>query len=255
MLSTTITSIQALNDFKPSPQVNELFTTLVQEIVAAPSTLTIESRTTRSIQKIASAAETEMELFWAQKIIESETPQITLTSFPYCNNYRELIRREIELVEKSGLSLASGSRVLMIGTGPLPMTGLELMAQRRVSVDHVDSSLTAIAVCSLVSSRLGLACGHLLGDGASVALKNSYDLIIVAALAGETPSQKQAIINNSLSSLARNGRMLLRSAYGPRTLLYPGIPANAFSGVTLLEEYHPQDDIINSVFVYKKEQL
>lgn len=251
MLQTTIQAIESLNDLRPSPHVNSLFTQLVNEVVAEPSAQ-INVKTRKNVRRIAAAAETEMELYWAQKIIASPNPTEAMQSFPYLHNYRELVRREITLVEKSGLILTKNSRVLMIGTGPLPLTSLELLAQRNVQVDHVDVSLPALALCSLVGSRLGLTCGHILGDGASVALNNAYDLVLIAALAGETTKQKQAIINNALPALVDDGRILLRSAYGTRTLLYPGIPAHAFNNVKLLEEYHPEDDIINSVFVYKR---
>lgn len=254
MLQTTIQAIKSLNDLRPSPQVNSLFTQLVNEVVAEP-TAQIDAETRKNVRGIAAAAETEMEQYWAQKIIASSNPRETLQSFPYLHNYRELVRREIALVEKSGYILTKNSRVLMIGTGPLPLTGLELMAQRNVQLDHVDISLSALALCSLVGNRLGLTCEHILSDGASAALTTKYDSVFVAALAGETAKQKQAVIDNALTALTKNGRILLRSAYGTRTLLYPGIPANAFSGVELLEEYHPEDDIINSVFVYKKEEL
>lgn len=253
MLQTTIHAIKSLNNLQPSPRVNSLFTQLVKEVVAEPSAQ-IDNKTRKNIRQIAASAETEMELYWAQKIIASHNPAEAVQSFPYLNNYRELVRREIALVEKSGYLLTKDSRVLMIGTGPLPLTGLELMAQRNVQVDHVDISLTALAVCSLVGNRLGLKCGHILGDGASATLTTKYDIVFVAALAGETVEQKQAIIDNALAAVTKNGRILLRSAYGTRTLLYPGIPANAIKGVELLEEYHPQDDIINSVFIYRKDK-
>ncbi|HEU5187425.1 MAG TPA: nicotianamine synthase family protein [Candidatus Saccharimonadales bacterium] len=253
MLLSTIKNIKALPSLQPLPKVTALFTKLVSEVVAEPD-VTIDEQTCQTIRRLASIAEMQMELFWAKKIIASPTPAKTLLSFPYHSNYRELVRREIVLIEKSGGRLTNGSRVLMVGAGPLPLTSLELAAQRGVCVDHIDVSLSALAMCSLVSNCLGLACGHILGNGASATLTNTYDVVVIAALAGKTVKQKQAIIHNILPRLAQNGRILLRSAYGTRTLLYPGIPATTFSRVTLLEEYHPQDNIINSVFIYKKEE-
>lgn len=253
MLLTAIQAIESIDDLRPSPHVNALFTQLVSEIVAGPD-VRLDLRTQQNMRRIASIAETEMELYWAKKIIASAAPSKTLGAFPYLNNYRELVRREILLVEKSGYTLNERSRVLMVGTGPLPLTGLELVAQRNVDVDHVDISISALAMCSLVSNRLGLTCGHVLGDGATAILTKTYDLVIIAALAGITTEQKQAIINNILPSLTDDGRILLRSAHGMRTLLYPDVLANAFDRVKLLEEYHPSDDIINSVLVYKKDE-
>jgi hypothetical protein len=253
MLHTTIQAIQSLDNLEPSPRVNKLFTQLVRDVVAE-KTAQISDATRKNMRTIAAIAETKMEEHWAQKIIASHHPHEILQSFPYLHNYRELVRREIALIEKSGYTLSAHTRMLMIGTGPLPLTGLELMAQRDVTIDHADISLAALALCSLVGNRLNLTCGHVLGDGAKITLNHTYDVIFIAALAGETATQKQAIINNILPALTKEGRIVLRSAHGTRTLLYPGIPATAFNGVVLLEEYHPDDDIINSVFVYKKER-
>ena len=88
--------------------------------------------------------------------------------------------------------------------------------------------------------------------GQSVALdKGQYDAIYVAGLAGETLAEKQAIVDHVRPALKPDGRLLARGAYGARTLLYPGFDAHAFEGVQLMEEYHPTDGVINSVFVYK----
>lgn len=254
MLQTTIQQIQQLDDLRPSPKVDKLFSQLVREVITAPHETTFDSEIYQTMQRIASAAETEMELYWARKIVASAHPAQTLASFPYCDNYEKLVRREIHLIEESGLPLGASSRVLMIGTGPLPMTGLEFMRQRGVKVDHMDISLQALALCLLVSNRLGLTCGHILGDGASVELTDQYDVIVVAGLAGDSVPAKQAILDNILPHLEADGRLLLRSARGARTLLYPGVAANDFARVELLQEYHPTDDIINSIFVYKKEK-
>ena len=254
MLTTTIHAIESLPNVRPSARVNKLFTQLVTEIAASPPDTHVPVRTRRTMQLIASVAETELELHWARRIIASAQPVKTLAAFPYRTNYRELVSREIALIEQNGLPLHQHSRVLMVGTGPLPLTALELIAQRGVIVDHVDSSLSALAICSLLGNRLGLVCQHVLGDGATIQLNNTYDLVIVAALAGRTVTQKQAIIDNVLPSLRSSGRILLRSAYGARTLLYPGVAAADFAHVKLLTEYHPRDDIINSVFIYQKDQ-
>jgi nicotianamine synthase len=86
--------------------------------------------------------------------------------------------------------------------------------------------------------------------GESVELQDTYDLILIAALAGSTAKDKQKIIDTVLPHLAEGGRIVIRSAKGSRMLLYPGIESSEIQGVKLFEEYHPSDYIINSVFVY-----
>lgn len=253
MLQKTIHQITTLDDLRPSPKVNALFTQLVDLVITLPDETRVDEDICRTVQKTASDAETEMEIYWANKIINSTQPFETARSFPYLDNYTKLVAREIDQIENSGYSFNPTTRVLMVGSGPLPMTALELVRQRSVRLDHVDISPVAIALCQQVGRRLNVACGHILGDGATVTLDAQYDVIVIAGLAGESVRDKQTIINNMLPSLTYGGRLLLRSARGIRSLLYPGVEAADFYGMRLLSEYHPSDDVINSVFIYEKE--
>lgn len=252
MLEDAITQTLSLTDLRPSPEANATMTRLVHAVVHEDAQFSTHPSTIQRVQTIASKAESELEIYWATKIIEADDPHAMLASFPYCTNYRELVRREIGLVERSGLRLHSHSRVLMIGSGPLPMTAFELMHQRGVAIDHVDNSEEAIQLCAQVSRRLTVECGHLNASGQTVALKDLYDVVIIAGLAGQTAGHKQAIIDNILPSLRCGGRVVVRSARGARELLYPAVQSHDFSGVRLLDEYHPSDEIINSVFIYEK---
>lgn len=253
MLQKTIDEITALDDLRPSPVVNALFTQLVDLVVTLPDETMVDGDVRQSIQRAASNAETEMEIYWASKIINSIQPHEAVREFPYTDNYAKLVAKEIALIEESGHLLTSKSRVLIIGSGPLPMTALELIRQRSVHVDHVDISPAAITLCQQVNQRLDVDCGHILGDGASISPTSQYDVVLIAGLAGESVQHKQAIINNLLPALSNSGRLLLRSARGIRSLLYPGVRSTEFYDVRLLSEYHPSDDVINSVFIYEKE--
>lgn len=253
MLQKTIDQISALDDLRPSPKVNALFTQLVDLVVTLPDDTIVTTDVRASIQRTASTAEAEMEVYWANKIINSVQPLEVMRSFPYLGNYAKLVAREITQIEKTGYLLTAQSRILMVGSGPLPMTALELIRQRSVYVDHVDASPGAITLCQQVDQRLNVACGYILGDGASITLDGRYDVILIAGLAGQSVREKQAIVNNLLPCLSDDGRLLLRSARGIRALLYPDVQATEFYGVRLLSEYHPSDDIINSVFIYEKE--
>ena len=253
MLQNSIEQVLAIDDYRPSAVVNELFSRLVEGVVQAPDQMTFTDETMRNVQRAASAAETELELYWARKIQCAEDPRAVLEQFPYTDNYAELVRREIDLVEKSGMPLVPRARLLIIGSGPLPLSALEYVRQRGLVVDHVDISTRAVVLCRSVSGLLGIQGETLLGDGQTVHLEASYDAILIAGLAGESLADKQSIIDHILPSLRNDGRLIVRSAAGARRLLYPAIEARDLTGVQLLEEYHPDDEVINSVFVYKKE--
>lgn len=251
MLQKTIETVLALDDLRPSDMVNAAFSALVGAVIR-DTTAEVDSAVCEQVQALSSEAESYMEVHWARRIIAAPSPKRELVQFPYADNYTELVHREIRLVEETGLQLTPHCQVCMIGTGPLPLTALELIRQRGVLVDHVDISKQALELCALVGERLDTYCGYIGGDGASVQFEQQYDLVVIAGLAGATMLEKQAIVDNVLPALAANGRLLIRSATGTRQLLYPAVSAQDFSGVILLREYHPDDYVINSVFVYKK---
>ncbi len=255
MLQTTINQVLALDDLRPSSQVNELFERLVALIVNSSETSdnfppALQAR----VRGVASASEAALEMHWAERIIMAVNPAAELARFPYTCNYALLVGREIGLVEASGRPLQRGQRLLMIGSGSLPMTALEFASQRGMVVDHVDISASAIEACRTTSECLGVSGDYIVADGRTVTLEREYDVILVAGLAGETIEEKQAIIDQVLPSLKSNGRLLVRSASGLRSLLYPAVRATDFTNIELLSEYHPTDEVINSVFIYKKEQ-
>ena len=254
MLQKSIERVLALPDLRPSPAVNAAFTELVTSVVATSGHMEQSESVCEQVRHTAAAAETELELAWARRIQEADTPLEVAALFPYADNYTELVRREIECVEASG-KLLDGGRILIIGSGPLPLSAYEYVRQRSVIADHVDISARAVVLCHDVSRLLGVPGETLLGDGRTVTLSSRYDAILVAGLAGETLSDKQAIIDHIVPVLVEDGRIIVRSAKGSRALLYPAIEAAGLRNVSLLSEYHPDDDVINSVFIYKKETV
>ena len=254
MDTSTISSISQLQDLRPSPLINSLFRRLVSQVISAPASQIFSDEDCWVIQAQAARAEQELELAWTHKIAISNVPSRLITEFPYYANYTELVRRELALVDASGLMLGSGDNTLIIGSGPLPLTAIQLAHQRSVNVSHVDASPLALAACEKLCAAIGLTTVCFGGMGQSVSLPEQYDLIVIAALAGTNAAEKQAIIDNVLPALKPGGRILVRSARGARALLYPAIEASIFRNVRLLEEYHPDDEIINSVFIYERAQ-
>ena len=236
-----------LQDFAPSPDVNAAFSGLVAAAVQATTLPNwCNDEVCREVQRRCSLSESEMEMYWSRRIASSARPQQELEKFWYIDNYRELVRREVGLLAGSGLSLSSRSHAVMIGSGPLPLTAWCLWRQTGAAVDLGQSHELARAIAWPVGECL-------LADGAAVALPdNAYDVIYVAGLAGDSVEVKQQIIDNILPALRPGGRIIVRGAHGAKTLLYPAFDPNSLQRVQLLVEYNPDDDIINSVYVYKK---
>lgn len=252
-LTSAASDVLGLVDYAPSATVNEKFSRLVDAVTSAglheASTVSVSRK--RQLQKVSAVAEGELEIHWSEKVVLADDPQKELKNFPYLENYQELIDRELQFVEESGLMLQNMKSALVIGSGPLPLSAF-FMSRSGMTVDHVDSSAVAVRLCGAMARALGIAGDCVLSDGQSVFLTKQYDYVLIAALAGSDQLEKQAIIDNVLGHLTSNGRIVLRSAKGARELLYPGLNAKGFKGVELLSEYHPEDHVINSVLVYKK---
>ncbi len=252
-LQPIINKVLALQSYAPNDDVNSVMGSLVQQVINSVTINPTEFATYQQVievQHISAETESELEKFWARRIVASDSPDEMLNTFPYLDNYRELAEREITLIKHSGLTLSQERKALIIGSGPLPLSAYELNRQSGVAVDHVDSSKEAIRLCRQVTKKIGISSRYYQGRGETVVLQDTYDLILIAALAGATAQDKQRIVDTVLPHISEDGRIVVRSARGPRTLLYPGVLSSDIRGVRLMEEYHPTDYIINSVFVY-----
>ena len=253
-MNECIERVLSLPQLTPSEEVNAAFTELVEAVVAhGEEPLLCDEDIRCQVQRRCAVAEGELEQYWSRRITGADNPWVELEEFPYHENYKELTRREIELLGRAGLQLCSSSEVAMIGSGPLPLTGWWLNQLAGARITHIDASDRAIELSRGLAAALDWPGEFMTGLGRSVVLdEGRYDAIYVAGLAGETLAAKQAIVDRVRPALKPDGRLLARGAYGARTLLYPGFDADALEGVQLVEEYHPTDDIINSVFVYKQ---
>lgn len=250
---TVVSDALLLESFAPSEHVNQVMSELVRSVIDNEVHIERLSRSTvEDVRKVCSETESELEKYWAARIVSASHPLAMLQSFPYLDNYSELVRRELSLVAKSGKVINTSDSALVIGSGPLPLTAYYIYGQSGASVDQVDSSEHAVRLGATVSTALEMPTQFLQSTGQSVVLRKNYDLIVIAALAGNDALQKQAIINRVLPHLSSDGRIIIRSARGDRELLYPQISPAAITRVRLLAEYHPDDHIINSVLVYGK---
>ncbi|TWP25073.1 hypothetical protein EUA59_01220 [TM7 phylum sp. oral taxon 346] len=254
-MDMAIKTVMNLHEFAPSPDVNAAFSGLVAAAVQATALPSwCNNEVCREVQRRCSLSESEMEMYWSRRITSSARPQQELEKFWYIDNYRELVRREVGLLAGSGLFLSEGSHVAMIGSGPLPLTAWCLWHHTGAMVDLVDVAPAALVQSCELAQAITWPVGEcLVADGAAAALPDSaYDVIYVAGLAGDSAEAKQQIIDNILPALRPGGRIVVRGAHGAKTLLYPAFDPNSLRRVQLLVEYNPDDDIINSVYVYKK---
>lgn len=255
-LHTAIHATLALTDLRPSNHVNAVLHELVTQVTTSQEdSAHFAPKVVAKVQDICARAEVELESYWSERIATAAMPHQVVEEFPYWDNYAQLARHEVELLKQSGLVLENVKRMLVIGSGPLPLTAVHFAHHLPPTaiIDHVDNNPHAVRSGEALLRALGYNGHYMCVDGASGGLSEQYDIVLVAALAGSALSDKQAIVNAVLPNIGDGGRLLMRSARGIRGLLYPVFAATELSGVALLAEHHPEGDTINSVFIYGKE--
>jgi hypothetical protein len=232
-----------------------------------------------SLRQICAEAESCLELHWAEHVLsgEAQTPDEVLArlqTFPYYANYEELTR--LELCAILSATKTPPRRVAFTGSGPLPLTSLCLLqslkqivpnllvpaaeaedAANPVVVLNVDYSPPAIAA----SLRLSLALGptahgmeFLCADAASSAGRDlaDFDVVYMAALVGVSQAEKEGIVLSVIARMRPGALLVVRSAWGLRTCLYPEVDlaTDALLGrLELCVVVHPYGGVVNSVVV------
>ncbi|WP_166352625.1 nicotianamine synthase family protein [Phytoactinopolyspora limicola] len=246
--------LDAMPDLRPGPQVNALFSDLVRLVIAAPegaASQVLADPIVRGIaprlRELCGRGEYELELLWARQIAGSTQPDAALARFPYIDNYRALGRMEMDTV--AAVAERPIRRVAFLGSGPLPLSSVLLAQGFRAEVHNIDHDSRAVAVARQVSARLRL--DHLtfhLGEAGDVDLEG-YDLVVMAALVGSTVEEKAALLDHIATAMAPGALLLVRSARGLRTLLYPEVSPHALSGFDVVRAVHPSGEVINSAIV------
>jgi SAM-dependent methyltransferase len=263
-LRATFDELAACVDLRPGPRVDAAFGRLVRVVLDVPPDVAPAILAHRAVAPVVGelralcfAGEYELELEWACRIATSPRPRDELERFPYIANYRllaELERSTVTLL--AGTSpVGPGSRVAVIGSGPLPLTSF-LLAAGGARVDNVERDGDALDRSRHVAAALGvdgLAFHQVdVGSGGGGVDLATYDLVVLAALVGLAPGRKAAVLRHLAAAMAPGALLLARSARGLRTLLYPEVAADALAGFEVLGTVHPTGEVINSVILARK---
>lgn len=247
-------ALAALPDLRPSPTVNGLFGQLVDLVVTAPPSESVAVLADPEVQQLAprlrelcARGESALEATWSARIAVSDDPVGELERFPYLANYQSLTRMELSVLR------AATSRPLrtiaFAGSGPLPLTSLMMQRELRAVVHGLDRDPDAVAAAGAVLSALGAPDVVAVRADVRDADFSGYDAVVLAALVGTTPVEKAEILQQLTRSMRPGALLLVRSAHGLRTLLYPDVNADALPGADILDVVHPDGDVINSAIV------
>ena len=253
--------LAACPDLRPGPTVDGAFRRLVRLVVDTPSEAAAAVLAHAAVRDVVDdlrslcfEGEYQLEVAWARRIAESPDPVAELGRFPFVANYRQLHALERDAVAR----LAEGAdgrrrpgRVAFVGSGPLPLTAF-LLAGEGTRVDNLDRDPAALA-----ASAAGRGCAgrdrtglrphgrrwrrqrrRRRGRGAAADLA-AYGSVVLAALVGRTPDEKARVIAHLADAMAPGAVLVVRSARGLRTLLYPEVDPRALAGFDVLGTVHP----------------
>lgn len=233
-------------DLAPSPRTNHLFSELVKLSMGSVEATEQQRKLAR---EIASAGESQLEMHWAQRIMEG----YSIEAFPYVQNYMMLVEHEYgELMKHAEQSAAWA----FVGSGPLPLS--QILFERLHGGQHayIENDPDAHHLGAFVASALGspgVSRAHELIDAINHDYAD-YDIVLVAALVGKDDAEKRLVLEWIVDS-ARPGTIIAARSVPDdgRTLLYPRL-ASCPAGVTFLAETDPPKGVINSLVVMRVDE-
>jgi nicotianamine synthase len=141
-------------------------------------------------------------------------------------------------------------RVLLAGSGPLPLTSIVMAERFDVTVDNLDIEPEANAIAEDLVQRLGLSgrLGFISDDVARAENLEGYDIVWLAALAGSSRDKRRIL--RQLRTRMRPGSVLaVRTATQLRSLLYSSIRPEDMREFDLKLGLQPYTDNYHSVLI------
>lgn len=168
--------------------------------------------------------ETETEYRFACSVISGQ--ETSLKNYLLNKRFERLLERELAL-----LSDTPPTRILFIGSGPMPISAFHLHLMTGRPVDCLDANPDAVTTAQQVIDKLGFKASFQVLSGAGEDFDVSrYDLILIALLA----KPKHRILRNLRKHAAPGCRVLCRTSFGLRTLLYEPTPKKDLRGFRLM---------------------
>lgn len=249
-------ALARLPDLEPGRTVNGLFSELVRlcrhredtdsaAILADPAVAEL----TPALRDLCSRGEYLLERAWAHRVTSAEDPHAELTLFPYLANYEELVRLELHALRGVGLDLAQIRRACFLGGGPFPLSALLMSRELGIEVDSVDVSAEATGLATGVVRRLGGRVSPRRADAARFEALADSQVAVLGALVGPDRRVKREVLAALHDRMAPGSMIVVRSAWGLRSLLYPPVDLADLPPWQPLAVLHPLNDVVNSVVV------
>lgn len=209
-----------------------------------------------SLLEMLSGAEYEMEVHWGDHFANKGAMQPEdLDEFWYRDCYANLIAEEISALKKVDVEPNHEHSIVFIGSGPLPMTAIDMHLQTGAKIVCVDNDEKAVTVSRQMIDNLGLSdvieVYHSSGEDFDY---GGNDIVFVASLI----SQKEGVVER-IRETAPKAIVGVRSVEGIRAMLYEPVQENAFTSNGLKFAVKTQDEhngtTVNTTNIYFADQL
>jgi hypothetical protein len=187
--------------------------------------------------------ETELETHYANRILSGDATDAQ--DYLLYDRFSHLITKELNLVNYDF------NRLLFIGSGPFPITAILLHHFTGKRIDCLEKFSQSAEISRAVLKKLGLEEKVIVheGDGGSFDTKE-YDVVLNALLA----KPKWQIMKNIRRNGNPNCKVLCRTSYGLRQLLYEATASNAIHGFKVEgEQLATYNDTISTLLLSNKE--
>ncbi|MEC4089616.1 nicotianamine synthase family protein [Pseudoalteromonas rubra] len=203
------------------------------------------------IQHLFSLASSMYERHWAERLVNSDAPeQVLREEYPYFKHYQRATGLEINAI--NSLAVEPVKRVLMVGSGALPLTSMALY-NAGLQVDNLDIQqddlLLGKQVCGALSADNQMGFIH--NDICEQADLAQYDVIWLAALVGDA-QLKDKIIAHLYEQMRPGAQLVVRTAFNLRTLLYPSVDEAGLAPFQLKLKIQTYADNFHSILIAHK---
>ena len=161
-------------------------------------------------------------------------PAGTLARFPYLGNYRRLVRLEVDALGRTARRRVR--RVAFLGSGPLPLSALLLAQRARRAGRRRRPRRRRLSRPAPGGHGARRRPGRVRRGGRGELDLAAYDVVVLAALVGESRDEKQPIAPAPAAAM-RAGRRAARPQRPPRPAhaLYPPVDGPRLQGFEPLE--------------------
>lgn len=195
----------------------------------------------------------------AMGVLESVDPRHSIENYDLLERYKKFLATDRFLLEQCSAPTLGEPHLLMIGSGPLPISSYIFGKSERgfgYRVTNVDTSVEALNVGKNILDHVGLEQTFEHASGAEVEIDPTVSAVIVAALAGSNKAEKLDIIKNISTQLQPGARMSVRYGTGVRRLFYPECILTDTEceeyGLRRVGGFEPPRDYMNAIGVYEK---